>query len=415
MAAGTGLFPAIILCTVLGLMSAQTFSMIGDASDLTNETDFKGLCSKTIGKHSAWMTDLSIFLNNFSGAVIYAGILGDVLTTLLQAAGLPPSLNRRGANVLALAAGALAPLSLLENLGGFMKYTSALGCLGVAYTVVFLAKRAGDGAYAPGGAFVEGLAQNLKPSFGNQSLWKCKLSSLVLVANLSLAYIAHFNAPRYYAELKDRSPARFSKAVYSAFLLLILIHAGAMVAGYATFGDNSQSNIINNYHPDDPWAILARVATFFSILFGYPLEFIGMRDGYLGTCRSFLELLPTDDKTTAGSGNGWQALARRALAGSSAPAQRRPLSLGLLALAAAVAAAVPDIGLTVGISGALIGAVIVYIIPVLVYYQSRVKFVPDKVDLKDKASLLYIRFGILVAVLGTGVTVWEYMQHPSVA
>ena len=41
MAPGTGWVPAIIICTVLGLLSAHTFSIIGEACELTGEVDFK--------------------------------------------------------------------------------------------------------------------------------------------------------------------------------------------------------------------------------------------------------------------------------------------------------------------------------------------------------------------------------------
>jgi hypothetical protein len=41
MASGTGWVPAIVVCTVLGLLSAHTFSIIGEACELTGEMDFK--------------------------------------------------------------------------------------------------------------------------------------------------------------------------------------------------------------------------------------------------------------------------------------------------------------------------------------------------------------------------------------
>lgn len=41
MAGGTGWVPAVLVCTVLGLISSHTFKIIGKACELTGEVDFK--------------------------------------------------------------------------------------------------------------------------------------------------------------------------------------------------------------------------------------------------------------------------------------------------------------------------------------------------------------------------------------
>ena len=40
-AKGTGWIPSIAICALLGVISARTFSMIGEACELTGEEDFK--------------------------------------------------------------------------------------------------------------------------------------------------------------------------------------------------------------------------------------------------------------------------------------------------------------------------------------------------------------------------------------
>jgi len=404
MAAGTGWLPALLICIVLGVLSAHTFSMIGHSSYYTGETDFKGICTWTIGKHYAWITDSSIALMNFAGGIIYAGILGDVITPLLQAAGLPSAFNRRWLNILIVSGFVLTPLSLLEKLS-FLKYTSFLGVLSVLYTVVFMFIRAFDGSYEVGSRFYNELSASLQPSFENESLWRINFSSLVLIANLSLAYIAHFNAPRYYAELRNRTPKRFDKTVSISFFILILIHAGAMIAGYETFGDNCRSNITLNYHPQDLLAMLARVAVGFSIMFSYPLEFIGMRDAYLGACKSFLLLMPTSEQTSGGKA----LFIKKVMVWSTQEENFKKLSVILLSMMTVIAAVVQDIGLAVGVSGALFGALTVYIIPSLVYYHAKIKYAPQTVTFWTKWILLYVPFGAAVGLFGTGMTIYEFL------
>jgi hypothetical protein len=41
MAPGTGWIPAILICAILGVLSCHTFSIIGEACELTGEADFK--------------------------------------------------------------------------------------------------------------------------------------------------------------------------------------------------------------------------------------------------------------------------------------------------------------------------------------------------------------------------------------
>ena len=52
-----------------------------------------------------------------------------------------------------------------------------------------------------------------------------------------------------------------------------------MVAGYSTFGDVCQGNILLNYSSSDILSTLGRLATGLSIIFGFPLISNGAREG----------------------------------------------------------------------------------------------------------------------------------------
>jgi amino acid permease len=89
------------------------------------------------------------------------------------------------------------------------------------------------------------------PSFEGSSMFGIDLRALVLVSNFGLAFIAHYNAPTYFREMKDATAEGFSKMVHTAYSVLALIYVAAMCAGYATFGDTARGNILLNYHPKD--------------------------------------------------------------------------------------------------------------------------------------------------------------------
>ena len=168
MAAGVGWVPAALICVVLGAISGYSFFIIGDACERTGEASFKGLWSRTLGAGSAWVVDACIALMCLSAAIIYSGILGDVSTSLLTLAGAPAALVRRPTNILAITACLLLPLSLLKDLSK-LAFTSLLGCAAVLYTVTFMAIRAFDGSYAPGGANYAKLPAALLPTFEKAS------------------------------------------------------------------------------------------------------------------------------------------------------------------------------------------------------------------------------------------------------
>jgi hypothetical protein len=46
-----------------------------------------------------------------------------------------------------------------------------------------------------------------------------------------------------------------------AFITLVSLYTATMMAGYATFGDVCQGNILLNYHPNDILSTFGRLAT----------------------------------------------------------------------------------------------------------------------------------------------------------
>lgn len=76
----------------------------------------------------------------------------------------------------------------------------------------------------------------------------------------------HYNAARFYNELKDRSLPRFGVAVLSSFGLTALLYIAIASIGYLTFGGNCNGYILNNYSPYDPLAGISRMAVGVSVL-----------------------------------------------------------------------------------------------------------------------------------------------------
>mmetsp|Transcript_16955 Transcript_16955/g.41065 ORF Transcript_16955/g.41065 Transcript_16955/m.41065 type:complete len:208 (-) Transcript_16955:1105-1728(-) len=93
------------------------------------------------------------------------------------------------------------------------------------------------------------------------------------------SFVMHYNAPRFYAELKHPTIPHYSHVVGFSFGIASTISIVIASAGFLTFGENSSSFILNNYSPHDNLAFISRVGIFISTLLIYPLAFVGVRDG----------------------------------------------------------------------------------------------------------------------------------------
>ena len=63
---------------------------------------------------------------------------------------------------------------------------------------------------------------------------------------LNVGFCAHYSAPRYYEELKDRSPSRFAWVVSVTMLMIYGLYAVVGIAGYLVFGDRTAGDIMTN-------------------------------------------------------------------------------------------------------------------------------------------------------------------------
>ena len=403
-ASGTGWIPSILICLAIATVSSHTFSLVGKSCELTGLDSFKDLWSYAFGSsETAWVVDTMVFVQCFFVSIIYTGLLGDVFSALLKGTlGIDAWWTSRTSVILLAAANILFPLNLIRDLSS-LGFTSVLGLIAVLYTVGFIVLRAVDGTYGIGsgipvvdggkafGKFVaEGLLPKI-PSFAKSTLWNVDLNSLVLISNLGLAFIAHYNAPSYWRSLgNSASSKKFEIISKRAYLILAAIYTTTMVSGYATFGDASMGNILLNYSSTDLLATLGRLATGLSIIFGFPLISNGCREGFK---------------------NAADALGLFGGAASD-PKNHAKLVICLLLVTTTLAIVADDIGMVAGLTGALMGSSLVYICPTLLYAKivGRKSGFDSEEYKAAKKNLVWIPFGIFTASMGIIMTLKNSMS-----
>jgi len=269
---------------------------------------------------------LVCILECLGGSVVYAMVLGDVFSSMFPVA--------RSTTIVAIAATVLFPLCCLRSFGALAKF-SVLGNMASTYVVAFVVKRFFDGSYAPGGQFFN---KAIHPGLDAAGGVHLDARVLILVSILSTAFLVHFNAPQMYQELEGTGKEKernFGLVAVAGFGIAAVQYALIMVFGFLTFGKATQGNILLNYSPKDPLAFAAIAAIGVSMLFGYPMQFAGLRSGMLEAMGS-AELPKIKHRVVTG---------------------------GLLAGVVAIACAFNDLGKFQAIEGAALAAFLIYIAP----------------------------------------------------
>merc|ERR1719401_758050 len=70
----------------------------------------------------------------------------------------------------------------------------------------------------PAGKYLADVATNFRPKFGGRGAAAAISPNVfILVSMLSTAYMAHFNAPKFFTELKDNTIKRYNTVVGTSF------------------------------------------------------------------------------------------------------------------------------------------------------------------------------------------------------
>jgi amino acid permease len=376
--APSALLPATVLIAIMGTISAYTFSMIARVCSTTGATSYAEAWEKSRGTRWAWLVAASSALDCWAGNLTYSMVLADTVKDLLAAIGI---ITTRSQALVGLTSTVLLPLCLVKNLSSLAPF-SLLGILGMAYTSIAIGIRFFGGMYAPpAGRFVSDLALSQQPAFGSVGVlgaWSPK--SLLLICMLSTAYIAHFNAPKFYAELKNNTMKRFNTVVISSFGIAIAIYASVSAMGFLTFGSATASMILNNYSTQDILMSVSRFAVALSLIFSYPLLFVGTRDGLLDLLGMFVQGSPSERMKN-----------RRAFV--------TPFSMATLLAITTMALFVKDLTLVASLSGAVLGTALIFIYPTLMF-RGVVQALGDKATQRQRWES---RFCTVIALLGVAI------------
>jgi len=274
---GTGYIPAVLLLMLFACGAGYSMYLISRTIEISGVKSYDRIWERCIGERSKWIPSLVLCIVCFGNALAYVCMVGDLISMCLPGFGI--SFLSRSSCIAILAVFPLLPLCMLKDLSALAP-TSFLALLAVFWMIIMMIIRYVDGSYLPGGQYHGFPAP--RGHVGNMGF-----STLILVDNLAVAFLCHYNGPKYYREYKNHRPVRFGSRVLAAFSLVSTLFATSMLLGYATFGQHAEGVILNNYDNTDTLANIARLGMGFANVFSTPLMFSGLREGVLAVLTHF--------------------------------------------------------------------------------------------------------------------------------
>jgi len=384
--APSAVLPAVALICIIGGFSAYGFSLIGRVCSYTGGQSYRGAWSESVGDETSWIPAVTCTFKTCFAVLSYSMILGDTIRALLMTCGIETT---RTLALLGVTGTTLLPLCLLKNLSSLAPFSLA-GIAGMFYTTIAMALRYLGGSYkvgqaavkgskgaaaaVPAGKYIADVATNYQPQFGNLGASAALSPNVfILICMLSTAYMAHFNAPKFFIELKDNTIKRYNTVVGTSFGISIFLFALIGALGFLTFGSASSGLILNNYAATDGLMSLSRFAVTISIIFSFPLVFVGARDGWLDLLK-----VPMEKRTDS-------VLTKTTVA--------------ILSGITLIATQLKELAFIMSFAGATLGNALIYVYPALMF-RAAVKKMGDKAS---KGLKREVPFAMFSALLGVGM------------
>jgi len=363
----SGVIPSIIICLLIGCLSAYTFGMIGVMCGETRSESYRQVCEKILGKRFGILVDAILALYALPCCIGYGIFTCDCMRVMLMEL-FPGSRDAfytsRAFIGLVLTLGVLLPLCSMRTLNS-LTFTSVLGLGAILYCFIFVATDLAKHS--------DSISHNL-----NDTLWRPASGSLLAlfpIANIySSCFLVHYNASKFFYELKNPTPRRVVTMAYVSTFAVVLFCGSFAVLGFARFGTATPGNLLKGYSS----AYAVWVATSIAMITTYPFDFDAGR-------RSLVCML---------TGLRPWITQERAFWGTT---------FVLIPVFSIISVLVDNLSTIVGMNGSLFGITVGFTLPGLLLYRK------TQLDLSlGKASskwglvvgLLIATFGVLMSALG---------------
>lgn len=352
-----GMPMGLILLAFCGFITDYAMVLLLKCGALADKYTYQGVVEEAFGKPGLVAISISQFIYPLAVMMAYGVAISDNIPKVFIRTIGPDTIlaNRQFINGMATLL-VMLPLSLPRNIAVLDKF-SALSIVCVFFYSLVIWIRAGT------------LATVTVPSADAWDFTRGGLAQAFGV--MAFAYACMHNVFPMYRALKNTSIKRYSKVIHSSVVITSLFYVSVALAGYITFTNMSQGNLLNNFCPDDDLAAVARFVFAFTIILTYPIQvFIAREVIEVGFFKSY-------PKSTI---------------------RHVVITLALIGVATAVSMATSCLGLVIEVAGCFSASPLVFIFPPLCYMKLKKQ---GYFKLKYIHLWLLLVFGVAVMILGT--------------
>ena len=366
------LIPGYVLIFLMCALSIYTFVLLARVCSMTNQYNYRDMATALYGKAMGYIVQGIMLCYTFGSCIAHAAVVGDNFIECFKLF-FPDIelLQNRAFIVPIMAVVFIFPISMCKTLQG-LRFTSVLAVSGVIVCTI-------------AAVIEECLYGKVNETVSYASF---STDTFLAMPVMCVAFASHYNAPRYYMELKNRSIPRFFGLLCASFGIVLFTYYLIGTSGYLQFGSATVGNILNNYDTKSIYATIARLCMGINMVFSYPMAYFSLRTSV--HCLFF----PHIDME-----NFWYRLVN---------------SIVLVGTTVALSIVVPSISTIVGFNGALFGGIIIFFFPGLLFLTAKNKQdgnAPIYKSVDKMLSILCMIIGVCVCVGGTYLKVIDLMKN----
>ncbi|KAF4676465.1 Solute carrier 38 member [Perkinsus chesapeaki] len=383
-----GIVGGVILLFVMGVLSLLSIIMIAKACYITGKPSYEELLEHLFGKGVCYGFDVVMILFCFGTCVTYLITIFDILyPVFVHFIGPDPSnwflkiwVNRIPFTAV-IAIIVLLPLSLRSHISE-IRYVTFLGVLGVlflAITSIYVLCRYGVSDHLP--------TDMVSPVNG----WT---SMLAAINTYTFAYCNQPNVPEIYIQVRDPTPKRFIPVVVWTIAVCFIVYVTVGIMNFLAFGMDVQSSVIINLgqfiSQGDVMVCISFALECITIIGAFPLVVYPQRSSivhFVSAC------LPPRNEWWKRV-YGWIVV------------------VIIIGLSYAVAIALPDVNVMLGLVGSLTGSIVTFYSPAAFILKISKKPLLT-LDLEHLICYVQIAVGTFAFVLGTYASVLGVIDYYS--
>ncbi|KAK8798052.1 hypothetical protein WA171_005579 [Blastocystis sp. BT1] len=360
------LIPGVFLLILLAGIACISQIVITRSCRITEKYTYREMGTVIFGSFGGVIISLIMLLYTCNSCITYLAIIGDLFVDVLSFYFPPFSLDSCHMIILGfVCVFLLFPICLLKSLDS-MKCFSMFSIL---FTFIVVGTVLGQFVSDP---LVSDTVE----------IWHITGSLFGVIPVMCVSFNCHYNVPRYYYELKDRSPGRMWMTSIGSISVILFVYLIIALSGYLMFGVDTEGNLLRNFSHESLLPILSRCGLGFGLICHFPIVYFAIRENLH---QLFCSSRPFNS-----------------------PFLRVTTLVGVLLLTVTLSYYRTEIEIVLRLNGSLFGSLIMFAIPGLMYITATWR---EKGLLKKKLEAWFMfLFGILLCIGGSFLNVYRILH-----